>query len=153
MWWVLFGWLIIAAWLYTSPFSTLQISSPNAGEGAHGLNTHLQLLKSYYNPVQNSWDANAIAIVEIMHFPFFFYGAVSTSWIRVFFMTINIAWGRRGHRRNRLLQPFHSQVFSLGEVDYELALSVSPCGHSLKTTHLYYRHLFSFQKFEISLNP
>ena len=41
----------------------LQISSPNAGEGAHGLNTHLQLLKSYYNPVQNSWDANAIAIV------------------------------------------------------------------------------------------
>ena len=153
MWWVLFGWLIITAWLYTSPFSTLQISSPNAGEGAHGLKTHLQLLKSYYNPVQKSWDANAIAIVEIIHFPYFFYGALSTSWIRVFFITINIAWGRGGRRRNRLLQPFHSQVFSLGEVDYELALSVSPCGHSLKTTHLYYRHLFSFQKFEISLNP
>ena len=150
MWWVLFGWLIIAAWLYTSPFSTLQISSPNAGEGAHGLNTHLQLLKSYYNPVQNSWDANAIAIVEIMHFPYFSHGTVSTSWIRVLWQSTLL--GEEGAAAP-LLQPVHSQVFLLGEVDYELALSVSPCGHFLKTTHLYYRHLFSFQKFEISLNP
>ena len=153
MWWVLFGWLIITAWLYTSPFSTLQISSPNAGEGAHGLNTHLQLLKSYYNPVQNSWDANAIAIVEIMHLPYFFHGEVSTSWLRVFFMTINITWGRGGRRGNKLLLSVHSQAFMLGEEDYELALSVSSCDHSLKTTHLYYRHLSSFPKFEISLNP
>ena len=67
-------------------------------------------------------------------------------------MTINITWGRGGRLRNRLLQPVHIQAFILGEVDYELALSVSSCGHSLKTTHLYYRHLSSFQKFEISLN-
>ena len=100
------------------------------------LNTHLQLLQSYYNPVQNSWDANAIAIVELMHFPYFFHGAVSMSWIRVFFMTINITWGRGGRRGNRLLHPVHSQAFILGEVDYELTLSVSSCEHFFKTTLL-----------------
>ena len=99
------------------------------------LNTHLQLLN--YNPVQNSWDANAITIVEIMHFPYFSHDAVSTSWLRVFFMTINIAWGRGGRRGNRLLQPVHSQAFILGKVDYELALSVSSCDHSLKR-HFYW---------------
>ena len=110
------------------------------------LNTHLQLLKSYYNPVQNSWDASAIATFEIMHFPYFFHGAVSTSWIRVFFMTINITWGRGGHRGNRLLQPVHSQAFILGEADYELALSVSSCNYSLK------RHLLITDTFFRSKN-
>ena len=71
-----------------------------------------------------------------MHFPYFFYGAVSTSWIRVFFMTIKITWGRGGRRGNKLLPPVHSQAFVLGEADYELALSVSSCDHSLKMTLL-----------------
>ena len=57
----------------------------------HTLKYTFTLLKSYYNPVQKSWDANAIAIVEIIQFPYFFYGAGPTSWIQVFFMTINIA--------------------------------------------------------------
>ena len=83
-----------------------------------------------------------MAIVEIMHFPYFFHGAVSTSWIRVFFMTINITWGRESRRGNKLLHPVHSQAFILGEEDYEQALSVSSCDHSLKTTLLLITNTF-----------
>ena len=35
----------------------------------HTLKYTFTLLKSYYNPIQNSWDAKAIATFEIMHFP------------------------------------------------------------------------------------
>ena len=118
----------------------------------HTLKYTFTAIKELLQPCSKLLGANAIAIVEIMHFPYFSSDSASTSHIRVFFMTINITWGRGGRLRNRLLQPVHFQAFILGAVDYELALSVSPCGHSLKTTHLYYRHLSSFQKFEISLN-
>ena len=107
-------------------------------------------IKELLQPCSKLLGANAIAIVEIMHFPYFSHGTVSTSWIRVLWQSTLL--GEEGAAAP-LLQPVHSQVFLLGEVDYELALSVSPCGDFLKTTDLYYRHLFSFQKFEISLNP
>ena len=116
----------------------------------HTLKYTFTAIKELLQPCSKLLGANAIAIVEIMHFPYFSHGTVSTSWIRVLWQSTLL--GEEGAAAP-LLQPVHSQVFLLGEVDYELALSVSPCGHFLKTTDLYYRHLFSFQKFEISLNP
>ena len=51
--------------------------------------------------------------------------------------------GQKGGRRgNKLLHPVHSQDFMLGEEDYELALSVSSCDHSLKTTLLLITNTF-----------
>ena len=61
-------------------------------------------------------------------------------------MTINITWGRGGRLRNRLLQPVHIQAFILGEKDYELALSVSSCGHSFKNDTFILQTPFFVQK-------